>query len=84
MKSSQVGLPGETFLCDCWPSTRLSDLFERVANTRTVTSADRAVLLAALFNPLTPKKELRVIDRLSRAIYKGKVKMEEDSHFSAL
>ncbi|MGK7922226.1 MAG: hypothetical protein AB4080_19695 [Trichodesmium sp.] len=56
----------------------LGDLFAHVNDTRCITLADRYGLMAAMFDESLPEDEKRSIDRLLRAICKGRIKVVDE------
>ncbi len=56
----------------------LGDLFAHVNATGYITLADRYGLMAAIFDESLPEDEKRSIDRLLRAICKGRIKVIDE------
>ena len=56
----------------------LGDLFAHVNDTGRITLADRYGLMAAMFDESLPEDEKRSIDRLLRAICKGRIKVVDE------
>jgi len=53
----------------------LGDLFARVNTTQEITLADRYGLMAAILDESLSKEEQFTINRLLRAVYRGKIKV---------
>ncbi|WP_341738915.1 MAG: hypothetical protein ACM65L_08380 [Microcoleus sp.] len=53
----------------------LGELFADVNHHRYITIADRYGLMAAIFDETLTEEEKRSIDRLLRAVYRGKIKL---------
>ncbi|MEZ2303910.1 MAG: hypothetical protein ACBR13_19265 [Microcoleus sp.] len=53
----------------------LGELFAEVNHHRYITVADRYGLMAAIFDETLTEEEKRSIDRLLRAVYRGKIKL---------
>lgn len=56
----------------------IADLFAQVSSTGCITLADRYGLLAALLEESLDEEEQRCIDRLLRALYRGRVKIVDE------
>ena len=56
----------------------IADLFAQVSSTGCITLADRYGLLAALLEESLEEDEQRSIDRLIRALYRGRVKVVDE------
>jgi hypothetical protein len=56
----------------------IADLFAQVSSTGCITLADRYGLMAALLDDSLEEEEQRCIDRLIRALYRGRVKMVDE------
>lgn len=61
----------------CLLPTALSDLFAQVTSSGFITLADRYGLMAALLQDSLLEDEQRCIDRLLRAVCKGRLKVVE-------
>jgi hypothetical protein len=56
----------------------LSDLFAQVNATGHLTLADRYGLMAAILDESLSEEERRCVDRLLRAVYRGKIKIVDE------
>lgn len=56
----------------------IADLFAQVSSTGCITLADRYGLMAALLDDTLEEEEQRCIDRLIRALYRGRVKVVDE------
>ena len=56
----------------------IADLFAQVSSTGCITLADRYGLMAALLDDSLEEEEQRCIDRLIRALYRGRVKVVDE------
>lgn len=56
----------------------IADLFAQVSTTGCITLADRYGLMAALLDDSLEEEEQRCIDRLIRALYRGRVKVVDE------
>lgn len=56
----------------------VSDLFAQVSSTGCITLADRYGLMAALLDDSLEEEEQLCIDRLIRALYRGRVKVVDE------
>ncbi|CAD5958201.1 hypothetical protein PCC9214_03002 [Planktothrix tepida] len=56
----------------------LSDLFAQVNTTGQLTLADRYGLMAAILDESLSEEERRCIDRLLRAVSRGRIKIVDD------
>ncbi|VXD18145.1 conserved hypothetical protein [Planktothrix serta PCC 8927] len=56
----------------------LSDLFAQANTTGYLTLGDRYGLMAAILDESLSEEERRCIDRLLRAVYRGKIKIVDD------
>ncbi len=56
----------------------IADLFAQVSSTGCITLADRYGLMAALLDDTLEEEEQRCIDRLIRALYRGRLKVVDE------
>lgn len=62
----------------CLLKFALAELFAQVSHSGAVTLADRYGLLAAILDETLSEEERRSVDRLLRAVYRGKVRIVDE------